>query len=1025
MMVGQPSIPIVDIANFPAKIRKQMQANGVSELAQLFLAENKLIDAVKLAKITDISIREALEARQAGRRHMENILANITAKRKVEPLELLWKIHWLLGTVPEGDHRLELLALEGSAISTFLENLETTQAQTIDRILMIFLHRLLVVPETTLKAEYQQLIDFTEKYQRRSLLAYQITKAKPVLLTLSEETEPTKLIVQLRKLQKCWKSLFQAIKQRNDTQGMTILTALQAMDSLEILDLSEHHLKDRIEQTMTTTKLRQSQLTQITTAMNAAVELRDAYLTAKLATRASQIWFELAQGKPGKAFGDDLLRSLRFSRTATFHYRASDSLSGAVKQLEHLVHLIGEIPSDPTEALEEAVTGVLQTFVSTTPLLDRPADETFLLRTSKRIDTIINRLIPQLSSRESRYQLAQLHVQFQQTIIKQLQQLGTEPTKYKALNREFIQALLRLAGTAPDEEKQEHLKTATEHTNQIIAESKQIAKISEQDLEVISAVAFHLAQYPAETLSEPAKQLLEQTHQLNEQLYFQTKDPQIRAQLALQLLLSKIIPDSSGKILATFSSKELDKLEEFATTALVANAKAKKPNETLKAGSVLVWIVIQRLRETQEATTVSKLKDDARDFAEKTFTFTPSATELTGETFPFGFLLLRDINELVHDERPEEDSQWEQLLTQSEQFAQTLAKAASARGETTSHILALSAAGTATAKLATITSSVPQQLRLLRRATTQIQKALQAASTQGNPRDIEAALSQYDQLMRARLTMATSVPTQLPIFKEWNQTYIEAIKALETTDASDSVNRLHAYRILNAQVPLTFSFLSEGKMNIDTARRNLTELLQEAGQIGSPDQAKLAQQLERRWAFQLGEDSLLTAGFRLEDAETNITLADEHFRFNLQFELQLDVNGQTTQKLRSFPFLRISPQPNDLIWYDETPILCSTYSNEGIYTCLTLQDPSESHIGIGLWLVAAEELTATVTFHILAVEALSQDSEGVAIQLVGAQVHLPKPPVVAERRETKGVLLYELALKPGYPETLQINIQIA
>jgi len=1024
-MVGQPSIPIVEIANFPAKIRKQMEANGVNELAQLFLAEKKLIDAVKLANLTDISIREALEARQAGRRHMESILANITAKRKVEPLELLWKIHWLIGTVSDGDHRLELLALEGSAISTLLEHLETTQAQTIDKILMLFLHRLLVVPETTLKAEYQQLIDFTEEFQRRSLFAYQITKTKPVLQALSEEPEPTKHIVQMRKLQKCWKSLFQAMKQRGEPQGTTILTALQAMDSLEILDLSEQHLKARIEQTMSTTKLRQSQLTQITTAMNAAVELRDAYSTAKLATRASQIWFELAQGKPGKAFGDDLLRSLRFSRTATFHYRVSDNLSGAVKQLEHLVHLVGEFPSDSPEVLEEAITGVLQTFVNTIPLLDRPADETFLLRASKRVDTIISRLIPQLPSRESRYQLAQLHVQFQQTVIKQLQQLGTEPAEYKVLNREFIQALLRLADSAPDEEKQELLNTATEHTTQIIAESKQIAKISEQDLEVISAVASHLAQYPAEKLSEPAKQLLEQTHQLNEQLYFQTKDSQIRAQLALQLLLTKTTPDSSGKILATFPSKELDKLEEFASTALVANVKAKKRNETLKAGSVLVWIVIQRLREIQDPNEVSKLKDDARDFVEKTFTFTPSSTEMTSETFPFGFLLLRDINELVHDERPEEDSHWEQLLTQSEQFAQTLAKAASSRGDTTSQILALSAAGTATAKLATITPSSTQRSRLLRRATTQIQKALQAASTQGNPRDIEAALSQYDQLMHARLAMTTSIPAQLPIFEEWNQTYIEAITALETTDVSDSVNRLQAYRILNAQIPIKFSLLSQGKVNIDTVRRQLTELLQEAGQIGSPEQTKLAQQLERRWAFQLGEDSLLASGFRLEDTETNLTLADEHFRFSLQFELHLDINGQATQKLRSFPFLRISQQPNDLIWYDETPILCSAYSNEGIYTCLFLQNPSENNVDIGLWLFAAEELTATVTFRILAVEALSQDSEGVAIQLAGAQVHFSKQPVVAERRETKGVLLYELSLKPSHPEKLPMNIQIA
>jgi hypothetical protein len=956
---------------------------------------------------------------------MESILANITAKRKVEPLELLWKIHWLLGTVPEGDYRLELLALEGSAISTLLENLETTQAQTIDKILLLLLHRLLVVPETTLKAEYQQLVDFTEEFQRRSLFAYQITKAKPILLALSDDPAPTKRIVQLRKLQKCWKSLFRAMKQRGEPKGTTILTALQAMDSLEVLDLSEEHLKDRIQQTMTTAKLRQSQLTQITTAMNAAVELRDAYFTAKMATRASQIWFELAQGKPGKALGDDLLRSLRFSRTAIFHYRASDNLSGAVKQLEHLVHLVGEIPSDPTEALEEAVTGVLQTFVSTTPLLDRPADEAFLLRASKRIDTIISKLIPQLPSLESRYKLAQLHVQFQQTVINQLQQLGTEPVKYQAMNREFIQALLRLADTAPEEEKEELLNMAVEHTNQIIADNKSITKITEQDLEVISAVASHLAQHPTETLSEPAKQLLNQSHQLNEHLYFQTKDPQIRAQLALQLLLTKTTPDSSGKILTTFPSKELDKLEEFASTALVANVKAKKRKETLKAGSVLVWIVIQRLREKQDTKEVLKLKDDARDFTEKTFTFMPSSTEFTGDTLPFGFLLLRDINELVHDERPEEDSKWEQLLTQSEQLAQILAKAAFSRGDTTSQILALSAAGTATAKLATITPSNTQRSRLLRRATTQIQKALQAASTQGSSSDIEAALSQYDQLMHARLTMATSILAQLPIFEEWNQTYIEAIKALETTDALDSANRLQAYRILNAQVPLTFSLLSRGKNNIDTVRRQLTELLQEAGQIGSPEQTKLAQQLERRWAFQLGEDSILASGFRLEDAETNITLADEHFRFSLQVELQLAINGQSLEKLRSFPFLRISPQPNDLIWYDETPILCSTYSNEGIYTCLILQDPSENNVSIGLWLIAAEEQTTTVTFHILAVEALSQDSEGVAIQLAGAQLHFPKQPTVAERRETKGVLLYELSLKPGHPETLPMNIQIA
>ncbi len=1025
-MVGvDPVMPLTDLINLPARLRQKLEDQEINDVSQLFLLEDKLQDAITLAKNTEISIREALEVRHFGRRHLENILADITAKRKVEPLGLLWKTHWLLGIVPKGDYRNELIALEASAIATILENLETTKAATIERMLQILLHRLLIIPETIMKAELEQLLKFAEKFQRSSLIAYQITKAKEPISALAYEEEPTKQIVLIRKLTKHWKALHKTMEERSKEKGKTISTALQAVEDLKILDTSEQHLKSRLQQTMSTQKLRQSQLKHITAAMNATIELRDAYSTAKFAMRASQIWFELAQGKSTKALTDDLLRSLRFSRTAVFHYRSLDDLSGAVKQLDNIILIIGEIPSDPPELLDEALTGTLQTLIRTIPLLDRPADQKLILRITKRLESRLSRLLPKLDALDARYALAKLHTKFQQTALHQLQQLGAIPETYQSLNREFIHALLRLVEVAPEEEKNNLLNSAAQYASQLIPAITPSTKINEQDLEVVSQVAHQLAQRPPENLSDSAKSLIEQSNQLNEQLYFHTKDPKIRAQLALQLLLSQISPDSSGKVKVSFPTKDLDKLEDYATTALLAQVKGRQQVQALKAGALLIWIILQRINSLTKVQEIRKLKQDARDFAEQTFTFLPSSKELTGQAYPFAFLLLRNVNSLAYDERPEDASQWEQLLTQSEQLAQSLAKVAAVKGEPRNEILALSAAGTATAKLATLTASQSSRSRLLRRATTQIQKALQAAANDGNSEDIEAVISQYDQLMRTRLAVTSKLKEQILIFKEWDQIYGEGIDALRSAEAGDTANRLQASRILNTQVPLIFTLLSQSESNLDSVRRRLTDILHEASQIGSKEQAELARQLERRWAFQLGEDSLLDSGFRLEDADTGFTLADEYFRISLQVEYEVTINGKVLQKTQTFPYLRPSTKPTDLIWYDITPILCNTYSGDKLQTWLTLQDPNKDGVSIDFWLIASEDLQTTVRFQILATEALSQGPEGIVIQLAGAQVELPRQPVVAEHRESKGILIYELTLNPMFPDTISLNIQIA
>ncbi|MDO8055465.1 MAG: hypothetical protein Q6361_01260, partial [Candidatus Hermodarchaeota archaeon] len=897
-------------------------------------------------------------------------------------------------------------------------------APAIEQLLRILLHRQLVITDEIRQGEITQLIEFTEQYQRKSLLAYQITKAKTTLSTLSQVEEPTKLIVELRKIGNHWKRLLQITKERNDETGIRILTALQAKDSLKVLDISQEHLRDRLQQTMSTKKLRQSQLTHITSIMNAAIDLDDAYLAAKFAARASRIWFELAQVKPGEALSDDLLRSLRFARTAIFHYRVLDDTKGAVQQLEHLVHLLGEISTTDPAPLEEALTGALNTSIGTLPLLDRPADQALILKAAQRFDGVVGKLEKLLRKPEPLHNLAKLHMRFQQTALSQLHAIGAEDSLIREFRSNQICGLLRLIDAAPETEKAALIEQVVEEANALIPASRPIAKISDDELTIISKVSARLAQLPKATLSEPAKQLIETSHQINEQFYFQTKDPKVKAQLALQLLLSKISPDTAGTIRTEFSTKELDKLEEYASTGLIAHVKAKEPNPVLKAGSILVWVILQRINLTKTREDIEKLKEDARDFVDKTYSYMPPPDQLSEDGYPFAFLLLRSVNELVLNERPTDESQWEQLLTQSEQFAQALAKFASAQGNIGHQILAMSAAGTATAKLATLSPSASQSSRLLKRATSQMQKALQVASAGASPKEVEAALAQYDHLLQAQLISTPTISAQALIFNEWDKTYLEAVTAIRKEGENEVANRLEAYRILNAKVPLAFSSLQQEAAAVDTVKRQVIDLLHEVIQIGSLQQVSMAKQLERRWAFQLGEDSLLASGYRLEDAETSFTLADEHFRISLQVEPQVSINGQSLRKIRSFPFLRPAPQPNGLTWYDENPVICSLYSDKKLHTWLTIQNPTEQKVSIGYWLIASEDVTVTLTFQILAIETLSQDTAGVVVRLSGAKISVAKQPVVAEHRENKGVLVYELHLTAGYPEPLPLDVTI-
>jgi hypothetical protein len=108
-----------------------------------------------------------------------------------------------------------------------------------------------------------------------------------------------------------------------------------------------------------------------------------------------------------------------------------------------------------------------------------------------------------------------------------------------------------------------------------------------------------------------------------------------------------------------------------------------------------------------------------------------------------------------------------------------------------------------------------------------------------------------------------------------------------------------------------------------------------------------------------------------------------------------------------------------------TPILSSTFEGDQLQTWLTLLDPSENSVSIGFWLVPSEDATPTVTLQILGSDAMSQGAEGVMIQLTGAQLEISRQPAVAERRDAKGILVYEPKLTAGFPDTIRMNLRIA
>ncbi|MFX1563742.1 MAG: hypothetical protein ACFFDP_10620, partial [Promethearchaeota archaeon] len=173
MVVSEPPIPLIKITEISAAYNKKLAKAGLIDLAQLFLHESKLWSAIDLSKATTLSVQETLGIRQKGRQHLSTILAEIAAKRKVEPLELLWKVHWLIGATPSGEGRQEVVTQETAALTTITKTLEHVDAPTIDRILVLLIHRTLIVPPKEMNAELRQLISIAENFQRVSLLAYQ------------------------------------------------------------------------------------------------------------------------------------------------------------------------------------------------------------------------------------------------------------------------------------------------------------------------------------------------------------------------------------------------------------------------------------------------------------------------------------------------------------------------------------------------------------------------------------------------------------------------------------------------------------------------------------------------------------------------------------------------------------------------------------------------------------------------------------------------------------------------------------
>ncbi len=1023
MEISNPPIPFEEIAGISATHRSKLKSAGIVELTQLYLEKGKLRDSVELASITGLSIQTGLEVRHKGRKHIISLLAEIAAKRKIDPFAILWKIHWLLGIVPSSELREEGLTREYEAIASVSETLESAKAAAIDRIIILLLHRTLFYSGVYDKKVFEQLVSTAEKFQRASLLAYRIAKAKDVLMAVIEAEKPAQQVVALRKTRSSWSQISKALEEREELMGQKIITARRAADSLAVLDISEQHLMDRIKQTMTTTKLRQSQLTQITALMNIAVELHDVVLVASLAERASRIWFELAQGKTGTKLTDHLLRSFRFARTATLYSRVLDDSNKLANLVEHLSHLLSEFPTDNTEALLEVAMGVMNTLVRTIPLLNKQSDGKRILLVTQRIRRIVTTLSKQITDKERRLRLVKLYTSFLQVALTQMEQLGVSEEVYQEGRREIVQTLLTLADAAEKEEQETLLDQAVNHTISILDSVDSKTKVNPLDLEIVSAVAARLARRPREKINEEGQQLMERSHKLNEQIYAQTRDSAVRGQMALQLLLAEVAPDAVG-VLSPTPPEKFEKLEEYATTALIGNVKTKQRLNSLKAGAVLVGLLLKQVQNVSGEKQRLRLKHDARDFASKTLAFMPPAEDITGEAYPYALLILRCLSDLVPDEQASADSEWEQLLQKGEQLAMTLAAASSERQETDNQLLAFSAAATATASLASIQPIGPERARLFIRATKQIEKALDAASKTDKPESIEAIVMQYNKIMRSRLSTILDIEKHMSLFDEWSNTCSQAAELLEHSSSKNLAGQVKASCILNTEIPLEFLRLSKGTQDLESAKRKITSLLQKVGKIGGKQQRELASKLERRWAFQLGADAILVAGFRIEATKTGFTLADEKFRISLKISEKITVTSQSFPSSDSFLYLRPISTPNSPIWYELNPALCSVFNESEIYRWLTIDEASETSANIRVELITQQAKTITYSIEMLTIEAPIQNKEGITMRFSDGELQILRVPTKTEYHQQRGKIIFELNVVPETPEPLKLRLEL-
>ncbi len=1023
--ISDPPIPFDGITELSASHRSKLGNAGIVDVSQLFLSEGKLRDSVELASVTGLPVQEVIGIRQLGRQHLVDFLKQIVAKRKIDPLELLWKIHWLLGIIPRGELRKEGLTQEHASIVSVSDTLESAKATDIDRMIIILLHRTLYDSGVYDKTTFEQLIHISERYQRASLLAYRIAKAKDVLMAVIKAEKPAQQVVALRKTGSSWTQISKILEERTDVLAQKILTARRAADSLAVLDLSEKHLMDRIKQTMTTAKLRQSQLTQITALMNIAVELRDVTLVASLAERASLIWFELAQGKTGNKLKDHLLRSIRFARTATLYNRMLDNSDHSAKLFEHLVHLVSEFPTDDTNALFEVAMGVMNTFERTVPLLNRQADEKRILIFTKRIQRVVAILNKQFTDKDNQLRLMQLYSSFLRAAQEQMEQIGASQAAYQELRREIVRTLLAIADATEKPKQESLLDQAAKYANKILDSFDSKAKVNSQDLEIVSAVAARLAQRPREKLKEEGQQLMARSHKLNEQIYSQTRDPAVRGQMALQLLLAEVSPDAFGVLSPPSSSDKLEKLEEYATTALLENVKSKHRLNALKAGAVLVGLLLKLSQNVKEDKQRLRLKHDARDFASKTLAFMPPAEEITGEAYPYALLLLRSLSDLVHGEQLSVDSEWETLLQKCEHFAITLAAASSKRQDTDNQLLAFSAAATATASLASLHPIGPERTRLFIRATKQIEKALNAAANTDRPESVEAIIAQYDKIMRFRLSAILDIQKQMAFFDEWQRTFSQASELLYQSGSKDVAGLVKASCILNAEIPLEFLRLSKGSQDLETAKRKITSHLQKVIQLGSKQQKELASILERRWAFQLGADAILVSGFRIEATKIGFTLADEKFRTSLKINETVAVTSEQSPSTDSYLYLRPTSRPDSPIWYELDPALYSAFGKSGIFRWLTIEEAAETSATIRVELVTQQSRTITYSIEVLVTEAPIQEKEGATMRFSDGELRVLHAPKTTEYRQQHGKVILELKTKPEIPLSLKLHLELS